>query len=906
VNQTDMSRWRKAAELLELVLDLPVDEQDRAAVELGSEHGVREELASLLRSSRKSSVLDGPLEKALDQVPAPVLEYNVFRGARFGNWKLGDQIGHGGMSAVYHASRISQDFEQHAALKVLSAGHLGKDFVESFIRERQILSDLQHAGIARLIDGGLSPDGAPYLVMQYVEGDKIDDWCRRRRADPRTIVRMILKLCGAVAYAHSHLVVHQDIKPGNVLVDEHDRPILIDFGIARLLEASTGDKGLHAFTPHYAAPELVAGGQITTATDVYSIGMLMREMISGQKIDDDLNAILHMATSEDPEQRYVNARILSEDLQTWLDKRPVRARPATPSYRLNRFVARYRWRVVAAMLVILSLLAGLGTALWQARIASFERDVARVEGERALQVTDFLKDLFRASDPDRARGEAITARELLDQGAHRVESSFQETPRLKAEMLVLLGDLYRELGELDTARPLLEQALSQADEIDDFDLRVDSRRALALLRMEAGEHEQALALASEGEALLQLAGMVPGEQHSSLMRPILFSLAELGRVPEAVARGEEMLARVRQQPVLPVGAFYKYLNDTANVLLIAEQPDKAQAMLLEATELNLDESADPSTQMSLYTNLAGIQLRQGQLESAIGNYRKALALAEEIYPPGHSGRARMLSNLGGGLASFGNYQEAESIMREALAIYEELYGETANPRVAAAHNNLGRVLQQAGLYEVAEPHLTRARDLAGELFGKNDPRYAVATGNLGSLYRLSGDYEQAEVLLQENLSLRLSILGPQHRSVGNAISLLAALRLEQDRAAEALDMCDEALALFERIEYRNPRAVLITQTRRARALAMLERTGEARAAFSDAMQAGEKVAGDLGTVWPELLAAHAEFLVETGDAGAGAALKHTLDAHHDVFGETHPATRHIAALLDNWNARAPL
>jgi len=906
VNQSDMSRWNRAAELLDLVLDLPEEAQDRAAAELGSEHGVRDELAALLRSSRKSSVLDGSLEDALDQVPAPALAYNVFKGARFGNWKLGEQIGHGGMSAVYHASRISEDFEQHAALKVLSVGHLGKGFVESFVRERQILSDLQHAGIARLIDGGLSPDGAPYLVMQYVEGDRIDEWCRRRHAGLRTIARMIIKLCGAVAYAHSHLVVHQDIKPGNVLVDEHDRPILIDFGIASLLEASTGDKALHAFTPHFAAPELVARGVITTATDVYSTGMLMREMIGEQKIDQDLEAIVRMATMDNPEQRYANARILSEDLQAWLDRRPVRARPATPAYRLNRFVARHRWRSMAAVLAVVSLLAGLGTALWQAKIASAERDFARVESARALQVTGFLKDLFRASDPDRARGETISARELLDQGAYRVDMSMQDTPRLKAEMLVLLGDLYRELGELDTALPLLERAISLADETGDSYQRVDSRRALALLRMEKGEHEQALALADQGETLLMQAGMVPGEQQATLVQPILFSLAELGRVPEAVARGEDMLDKARRQPGLPVSALYKYLYDTANVLLIAEQAEKAQALLLEAADLHFEGSADPSNQMALYTNLAGIQIRHGELEAAVGNYRKALALAEEIYPPGHLEHARMSSNLGGALANSGDYEEAEAMLRNALAIYEQHYQAEAHPRVAAAHNNLGRALQQAGRYEAARPHLARAWELAGQLFGKDDPRYAVAMGNLGNLDRLLGDYAQAEELLQENVALRKSILGPQHRAVGNAMSLLAALRLDQGRAAEALVLCDEALALFEQIGHKHPGSILITQSRRARALAMLERSGEAQAVFLDAVQAGEPIADDLGNVWPELLAAYAEFLVDIEDAGAGAALDRAVEASHAVLGDRHPDTQHIASLRDDWNARTSL
>jgi len=480
----------------------------------------------------------------------------------------------------------------------------------------------------------------------------------------------------------------------------------------------------------------------------------------------------------------------------------------------------------------------------------------------------------------------------------------QDTPVLKAEMLVLLGDLYRELGELDTARPLLEQGLSLADEIGDFDLRVDSRRALAQLRMETGEHERALMLAEEGEALLRHAGKVPGERDATLMQPILFSLTELGRVAEAADRGREMLARARQHPGLSDHALYDYLYHAANVLLIAEQIDEAQALLLEAAGLRFEGSADPSMQMALFTNLAGIQSRRGQLVAAVDNYRKALALAKEIYPPGHMERARRLSNLGGALVHIGDYGEAESMMREALTIYEQLYDNGAHPRVAAAQNNLGRVLQQAGRYEEAMPHLTRAWELAGQLFGKDDPRYAVATANLGILYRMLGDYDRAEELLLGNLELRKSIFGPEHRTVGAGMSLLASLRLDQGQGADALALCDQALALFERIGYTNPGVVLITQTRRARALALLGRTGEARTAFSDALQAGEAVADDLGTVWPKLLVAYAEFLVSTDDAGAGAVLGRAVEAHHDVFGDMHPATQHVVGLLHDWNDSA--
>ncbi len=891
--------------MLDRVLELPREQQPRAVTELGRAHGVERELTCLLAGSRGTSVLDDSLDEVLQQMPETAPARNALKGQVIGHWKLGDEIGRGGMSVVYDAERTGQDFEQHAALKILLVGFLGDDFVASFLRERQILSNLQHPGIARLIDGGITPDGAPFLVMQHVYGERIDRWCEQRGADPRSIAQLVLKLCHAVAYAQRHLVVHQDINPANVLVDEHGQPVLIDFGIAKLLGSTSGNRTLRLFTPQYAAPEQKAGGEITTATDVYTLGALFRHLTDGDRLDADLQLILVTATQADPEKRYANARSLADDLQAWLEQRPVRVRRPTAGYRASRFIARHRWGVAATALAVVALVAGLGVSLWQASIAANERDLARVESARAMQVTGFLKDLFRASDPDRARGRAVSASELLNQGAYQARNAKNLAPELKAGMVVLVGDLYREMGDLEAAAPLLREGLDLADTAGDVRLRVDARRALAVQEMESGNHEHALALAEEGEQLLRQAGRIPGRQHASLMQPILFSLTEMGRVTEAVERSREVLALMRGQAKLPAMARYQYLYSVANVMLIAEHADEAESLLLEAAGLEFEGAGDPSTQMDLHTNLAGVYKRKGDMLAALKHDRKALALAEEIYPPEHPRRARKLSNLGSTLVGLGRYREAERVLHEALSIYEHIYKDDAHPRVAAAHNNLGRALEAAGRFSAAEPHLTRAWELAAQLFGKNDPRYLIATGNLGNLQRKLGNLDRADELLQESLSLRRSILGPKHRAVGNGLALLAALRLDQGRPAEALKLSDEALALFQRIGYKDPRAIVATRTRRARALAALGRVEEAKDGFAKALSISEEEAIDAGRAWPELLAAHADFLVGRGDPGARAAVEKALKVYRQMLGADHPATRRIEAQLRTLAATGP-
>lgn len=902
MDRAEAARWQAAALLLERVLELPPGERESAAETLGGAEGVRAELHALLRGSLGESLLDEPLEEVLRSLPPAIAAPNALRGEVIGPWVLGEEIGRGGMSVVYHATRTGQDFRQQAAIKLLTVGHLGEDFVTGFLRERQILSDLQHPGIARLIDGGLTPDGVPYLVMQQVTGEPIDRWCRQRAADLATIIRLMLRLCDAVAYAHRHLVVHQDITPANVLVDEHQRPVLIDFGIARLLSPSARARPVKAFTPEYAAPEQRAGGVITTATDVFALGTLLRKLAEGRPRHPDLDAILEKATHAEPERRYTDARELADDLQAWRERRPVRAHPAGAGYRLGRFVARHRWGVAAGLVALVSLLGGLGVALWQARVAAAERDQARLESTRAQQVTEFLENLFRAADPDEAQGETLTARELLDLGAHQVRTSMQDTPELRAQMMLLLGDLQRELGEAGLAEPLLREGLALAEETGAPALRVEARRALALQRMEVGDHEQALALAEEGIALLARAGEIPGYRHSLLMHPLLFSLTELGRVQESADRARTVLRQVRSHADLAEPARFNYYYHIANVLQIAEQAAEAQPLLFAAADMGLDASSDPSVRIVLHSNLGGSLGRQGDYQGALDHGRRALALAEAIYPPRHVTRARMLSNLGSLLNQTSQPEEAHRRLREALAIYEGIYPDMAHPRVAAALNNLGQSLIAAGQFEAAEPHITRAWEMAGELFGEQDPRYVIALGNVGNLQRQLSRLEHAEELLIRNLELRESLLGPDHSAVGTAHGLLAALRLDQGRPAEALEATADALAVFQRAGYTNPRAIIAVATRRARALAALGRDGEARAAFDEALGLGARDQDDAAGSWSELLAAHADFLVERGDPGAREALVRALAAHEETLGATHPETRRMRHQLDDLEA----
>lgn len=894
----EIERWNLAQGLLDNVLEDSGPNSAKAARQRAVELGCNQEFDALLMALDTASALDSPLDDAIFEMTASRMRHGALSGRVFGRWTLGEEIGRGGMSTVYHAHRTGDGFEQHAALKILSLTFASQALIDSFVRERQILSQLQHPGIARLIDGGVTPEGSPFLVMDYVEGKRIDRWCADQQPDVSAIVSLMQLLARAVDYAQRNLVIHRDINASNVLVNERGQPVLIDFGIAGLLGNDTG-RTLHAFTPTFSAPEQVAGEHCTTATDVYAIGRLLETLLPEGTSDKELRLLIDVATASDPERRYANARNLADDLQAWLEKRPMRARPPSMRYRTTRFVARHRLGVAAAILIMLSLVGGLAASLWQARIADKERDMAKAESARAGQVTDFLKDLFRASDPDRGRGGAVTARELLDLGAYQARNAFEGTPELKTEMLILLGDLYRELDELEAAEPLLQDALILAESLNDTALVVDALRALSLLKMSSQAHDEALLLAERAEQQLLLVGKVPGRQHALLQHPILFSLTELGRVDEAVERGEAALDFARQLTGLPPSALYHYLYDYANVLVIAERELDAEPLLLEAMDLELESSQSPTNQIALLSSLASVADEKGEIDAALTYLRKAIALTDLIYLPTHSERARKLSSLASELNQFGQYAEAEQAAREALDIYIAIYGEDVHPRVAAALNNLGRTQLLQGKYEDAAESMAGARNMAGELFGQDDPRYAIATGNLGDLKRRVGKLDEAGELLRLNLDLRRSILGPDHRSVGTGLALLAQLRIDQGRYEESLLLCEEALTLFDRIEYQNPVALILTRVRRAQALAGLGRPEEAEAEYTELLHITDEVGTDVGTARLELLSAYAEYLLQQADPRAWAAIEEALKAHIEILGSDHPDTLRIAALARN-------
>ena len=491
-------RWHQIKGILDEALEQ--EEPERAgfiAAACQGDDELRREVESLAASEAEiGDFIETPVFRIrLDEVEPLAV------GERIGAWRIVREIGWGGMGAVYLAERADQEFEQRVAIKLVRRGMDTDEIVRRFRSERQILAHLDHPNIAKLFDGGTTADGRPYFVMEYVEGRPIHDFCDERKLSVRERLELFRQVCAAVHFAHQNLIVHRDLKPGNILVTADGVPKLLDFGIAKLLDPTQEAfaltrADLRPMTPDYASPEQVRGEPITTASDVYSLGVLLYRLLTGQRpyrpttdpqalaeaicktepvrpssaiarageipdsetrilrrqVAGDLDNIVLMAMRKEPQRRYASVDQLSNDIERHLEGLPVVARKDTLGYRTRKFVGRHKLGVTLAAATLL-MIVGFSitvTLFWQ------RAERAR---ERAQAVSGFLGDLFSASDPKRSRGEPITVLEILDQGSRKMDRSSKVEPEVRADLMSTMGLAYLSLGQWDQAKRLFEVAL---------------------------------------------------------------------------------------------------------------------------------------------------------------------------------------------------------------------------------------------------------------------------------------------------------------------------------------------------------------------------------------------------------------------------------------------------------------
>ena len=745
-------------------------------------------------------------------------------GGRVGPWRVEAEVGRGGMGAVYRAVRADGAFEQTAALKLVRPG-LADALADRFRTERQILATLTHPGVARLLDGGVTDDGRPWLAMEYVDGEPITAYCDRHRLGIGERLALFVEMCDVVAYAHRSLVVHRDLKPSNVLVTAGPpRQVkLLDFGVATLLAdgpASVTGSGVRPYTPGYAAPEQILGLPVTTSTDVYALGVLLSELLTGRRpysasttpalveravlesdavppsqaltalapteapaleeraalrastgpalrrrLRGDLDRIVLKALCHEPEQRYSSAEALARDVQRHLDGQPVEARPPSKRYRLERFVRRHRVGVAAGSAAVLALALALAAALWQGRVAAQERD-------RAELVASFLTDLLGEFDPNEAGGsfDPVT---VLDQAVRRAESEAGHPPSVQARIYDSAGQIYQNYAQFEEADRLLRRALALRTRVygrDHPDV-AESLEHLAQLCAVRGDHAKADSLYRQALALYERAGLRGSVEAATSVRG-------LGLVRRAQGDPEAGLALVRealalQQAALGAGdpEILATQGELASLFYNTGAYDEAAALfrrVLRGRRRAL--GAHPHTAQTL-SDYAAVLNAQDDFEGATQAHREALAIRREVFGDDHPRVAQSLSYLGWTLQSQGRAAEAEPLYREALAIRRAAFG----PNHTAVANSLLMLGEVLTLQGDAESGL-RLEGLAVRTFrdvlGEDHPSTASAELRYAVHLVESGDADTAGRLAGRALPVLREVFGPDHERVQTAEALV--------------------------------------------------------------------------------------------------------------------------------------
>lgn len=790
------SRFAQLRRLFEEVCDLPPEARHAHLQGSGASTDVVAEVEALVAAeTRGLHRVVSPVAALLAQLPETELDV----GDRIGAWRLVRKLASGGMGAVYHAQRADGHFEQQAAIKLLR-GIPTEDSLALLTAERQILAGLQHPHIARLLDGGATPGGQPYLVMEFVDGIAIDRWCAERGLRLKARLRLFRNVCRAVAFAHQRLVVHCDLKPSNVLVRADGSPVLLDFGIARALDRSIERAPDAYYTPGYASPEQMAGAPVSVASDIYSLGLILFELVSGRKarldandrtvtqlsqgvrraseiagaqctwkreLRGDIDAIIQRATAQHPGLRYATADALAADIERHLDQKPIDARAPTRRYRLGRLVRR-RWPLFAAGTVVALMALGFSVslvnerdrALAAERDARGQRDRARAaerqalsQAETAKEVSAFLISIFEFANPEKnTRNRDVRARDMLEESTRRLEGGLGDRPEVKARLLGVLARTWDQAGEPRRAMQLYRDSIArwqQAGPAFDAD-RARMLADLAVMQSNNGHRFDAEKTAREALALREAAEPTDEVELAD-------SWNTLGLVIRAVG-GREAEAEDYLTRALAVRA-----RRGGNTLAVMH-------------------------------NLAGVYSDQGRLADAVAMHEQVLAGKRKLYGTDeHPSVLHTLDAYGRALAGLKRYDDAIALQRQALALQRRMAGDKGDA-VAASYTNLGWVLQDAGRYAEAMDAFRESLRLRRADPGTVPANLVQPINNLGVALFEVGDLAAAEPLLRESLTLRRSIFPHDDAAVLRAEHNLARLLVRQGRLDEARPLFEHSLA----------------------------------------------------------------------------------------------------------------
>jgi serine/threonine-protein kinase len=829
----DPERWRHIEELFHSALECEPSHRsaflDAACL---TDASLRKEIESLLLSYEKGSFTETPAFaegiRLLEES-----ESHSLAGRNIGPYKVIREIGRGGMGAVYLASRADQAFEKVVAIKLIKRGLDTDDVIRRFRGERQILASLDHPYITRLLDGGTTDDGSPYFVMEHIQGEPIDIYCDIHKLNITERLKLFQSVCAAVHYAHQNLVIHRDIKPGNILVTSEGVPRLLDFGIAKLLagDPAAADHTItlaRPMTPESASPEQIRGEPITTATDIYSLGVLLYSLLTGhrpyrtagktpldleraiceqepekpsavidrgeelgaehsitprsvsetrestpeklrRRLAGDLDNIVLMALRKEPERRYSSVEQFSEDLRRHLEGLPVKAHPDSWRYRTGKFVRRRRAGAAAAALILLLLIGGIVATSWQARVARAERDRAQVEKAKANRINAFLQDMLSFSSPGYASSNSrkdpdAKVSEVVAAAVRRAESELADQPEVLAEMQRTIGELYYAQGRYDQAEPILRAALEKYS------------------RLYGPDRPETV-------------------QASNVLANVLLKKGSTTEAESLFRRDIDIERKQAQLGHPDVSAMAHALGDYGS--LLDQKADKAaEAYLKEALQYASQLTGKDRIYVAMLDNdLGDVAYRRGDLKeserlnrAAIDEYRK---LPEGTYVE----MAATLSNLGAVLIKEGKLGEAEPFVREGLQLRQKLLGDS-HPDTAMSFFRLSDLLYKKADYQGAESAARESAQVFSRAFAqpKDNVYFANPLLELGLILNKTGRSREAETYLRQALEIRTRLLPRGNQLIGISQGALGECLTMKKRFAEAESLLQQSYTIIKAVQ----------------------------------------------------------------------------------------------------------
>jgi serine/threonine protein kinase/tetratricopeptide (TPR) repeat protein len=829
----DSTRWQKVQSLFHEAADLPASEQ-RVFLETqcGGDAGLVSEVLILLEEdARGGSLLDGDVAEVASQIFNDSSSGSLpFK--EFGPYRIKKALGEGGMGVVYLAER--EDLGNEVAIKILRDAWVSPARRERFSAEQRTLAQLNHPSIARLYDADTSPDGTPFFVMEYVEGVPLTDFCKTQKCSIPERLRLFRGVCEAVLYAHQHAVIHRDLKPSNILVKGDGSIRLLDFGIAKHLE-NLGElvdqtiTGLRMMTPAYAAPEQIRGEQVGIQSDVYSLGVVLYELLAGrlpfdltkctpsqaekilteqeaEKPSDvagkaaataetngrglmatrtawaDLDVLCLTAMHKDPQRRYQSVEALIRDVNHYLDGEPLEARADTWHYTLDKFVRRH-WQLVSAAAAVFALLVGL-VIFYTVRLTK-ARNAAVMQAARTQRIQRFMLNLFQGGDPAAGPADDLRVVTLLDRGVQEARSLDAE-PAVQAELYETLGGIYQKLGKLEQADSLMESALAKREALYGPDSVETAKGLLAL-----GSLRDAEARYGDAERLIRQA-LDRDRRHLPANDPaVAKAMLALGGVLEDRGAYDQSIAILEQtvqlysspssEPVELADSLY----ELANAHFYAGHYEKSKEINERALEMYKQIYGERHPRVAeILINLGAIQLDTGHYAAAEQYDRQALDIVQAWYGKDNPETATDLTILARSLVYQKRYAEASDLLQQSLAIKERTFGKV-HPSVASTLNELGSVALNQGKYDAAEQYFTRMADIYRTEYGEQHYLYATALSNLASVYTAQQQWARAEKLYRQAIPIYVESQSPTHINTGIARIKLGRTLLRQQRYADA-------------------------------------------------------------------------------------------------------------------------